>query len=256
MLNERMLELQNISKKFGSRLAVRQINLAISTGETRALVGPSGSGKTTLMRLIAGLIQADEGAILINGTPLHDLNLRETRLKMGYVIQNGGLFPHLTAKENAVIVAKTLRWTKERIESRLQETISLTEFPQALLGQYPSELSGGERQRLSLARALMLDPKILLFDEPLGSLDPLTRQNIQSELKELFAKLQKTVLIVTHDLAEAAYLADLISVVMEGELLQTGTISELFKKPSHPFVSAFINVETKTVLRAAMEQAV
>lgn len=250
-----MLLFKNVKKNYDGDLGVRNVNLSVNAGETRALVGPSGAGKSTLLRLIAGLIEPDEGELLVDGTVMTKANMRSLRLKMGYVIQSGGLFPHLTARDNATIVAKTLKWPKTKIESRLEETMLLAHFPWSLLSKYPAELSGGEKQRLSVVRALFLDPKILLLDEPLGSLDPLTRHSVQGELKELFAKLQKTVVLVTHDLAEAAYFADLISIVMGGEVLQTGTALDLIKRPSHPFVTEFIKVESKSFLTIAMEQA-
>jgi osmoprotectant transport system ATP-binding protein len=250
-----MLQLNNVTKTFDDDLGVRDVNLSVNAGETRALVGPSGAGKSTLLRLMAGLIQPDVGEILVDGTKMTKDNIRSLRLKMGYVIQSGGLFPHLTARDNATIVARTLKWPTAKIEARLEETMLLAQFPPSLLPRYPVELSGGEKQRLSVVRALFLDPKILLLDEPLGSLDPLTRQGVQGELKELFAKLQKTVVLVTHDLAEAAYFADLISIVMGGEVLQTGTALDLIKMPSHPFVTAFIKVETKSFETSAMERS-
>lgn len=247
-----MLQINNVSKNFGTLAGISRVSMSVGAGETRALVGPSGSGKSTLLRLIVGLIAPDEGEILIEGAVLTKASMRSLRLGMGYVIQGGGLFPHLNAYDNASIVAKSLGWSREQIESRLEETSLLTHFPRKLLSRYPSELSGGERQRLSLVRALMLDPKILLLDEPLGSLDPLTRQNVQAELKELFAALHKTVILVTHDLAEAAFFADRISIIMHGELLQTGNALELVHKPEHPFVEAFIRAETKSFLLSAL----
>ena len=162
---------------------------------------------------------------------------------MGYVIQDGGLFPHLTAEKNVSLLADYIGWTKDKIDERIKELSVLTKFPVNGLERYPAELSGGQKQRVSLMRALMLDPKILLLDEPLGALDPLIRYELQDDLKKIFQKLKKTVILVTHDLTEAGFFGDKIVLMMDGKIIQTGTIEELIKKPANDFVTKFITAQ-------------
>jgi len=162
---------------------------------------------------------------------------------MGYVIQEGGLFPNLSAEGNVFLMARYLGWDKDRIEERIDELCELTKFPKDALNRYPIQISGGQRQRLSLMRALMLDPNILLLDEPLGALDPLIRSELQQDLKEIFSTLGKTVVMVTHDMGEAAFFGDKIVLIKDGQIIQEGNISDLIKTPSNPFVTTFINAQ-------------
>jgi osmoprotectant transport system ATP-binding protein len=164
---------------------------------------------------------------------------------MGYVIQEGGLFPHLTVERNVTLMARQLRWTRPRIGERLGTLEELVRFPPGLLGRYPAELSGGQRQRVSLMRALMLDPDLLLLDEPLGALDPLIRYDLQQELGAIFERLGKTVLLVTHDLAEAAYFAHHLVLMREGRLVQQGRPRALLEAPADPFVTRFVNAQRR-----------
>jgi osmoprotectant transport system ATP-binding protein len=212
-------------------------------GETSVLIGPSGCGKSTLLRLIIGLIQPDSGSIEIDGEQISKISLQNMRRKMGYVIQEGGLFPHLTASKNIVLMANYLRWNRERIKKRLYELVELTRFPEDKLENFPVELSGGQRQRVGLMRALMLDPHILLFDEPLAALDPLIRSELQKDLKRIFLTLKKTVIIVTHDMGEASYFGDKIFLINQGQLVQSGSLSELLNYPADSFVMRFINAQ-------------
>lgn len=235
--------LKDISKSYKSTQALIKINLQIEDAKTTVLIGQSGCGKSTLIRIITGLIKSDNGEILIEDEKLKEANLISIRRRMGYVIQDGGLFPHLTAKGNVTLLAKHIGWDEQKINYRVDELLSLTKFPSSGLSRFPSELSGGQQQRVSLMRALMLDPKILLLDEPLGALDPLIRYNLQNDLKEIFEKLHKTVLMVTHDINEAGFFGDKIVLINQGEIIQEGSIEELVKNPSDKFVTEFIKAQ-------------
>ena len=238
-----MINLLNISKDYGENPAVKSIDLTIETGKTTVLIGPSGCGKSTILRIIIGLITPERGEVHIEGDTLTSDNLTLLRRKMGYVIQEGGLFPNLTAQGNVSLMASYLGWDKGRIEERIDELCDLTKFPKDALSRYPIQISGGQRQRLSLMRALMLDPDMLLLDEPLGALDPLIRSELQNDLKEIFSALGKTVAMVTHDIGEAAFFGDKIVLIEEGQIIQEGDISALIKTPSNPFVTTFINAQ-------------
>lgn len=238
-----MLNLSNISKSFDHIEAVRSIDLTVKKGRTTVLIGPSGCGKSTILRLIIGLIPPDSGTITFDVEQVLPETVLQLRRKMGYVIQEGGLFPHLTTCQNITLMASYAGWPKSNMDTRVAELIELTQFPRDGLNRYPAQLSGGQRQRVSLMRSLMLDPVLLLMDEPLGALDPLIRIDLQAELRSIFQKLHKTVLIVTHDLGEAAYLADTIVLMRDGLVIQEGTIEELVKSPADPFVTRFINAQ-------------
>jgi len=193
--------------------------------------------------LIIGLIEPDSGSIEFDGASVAADNVAALRRRIGYVIQEGGLFPHLTARANVVLMARHVGKSQEEMQSRLLELCELTRFFDNLLPRYPVELSGGQRQRVSLMRALMLSPQLLLLDEPLGALDPLVRAALQRDLKEIFARLQQTVLFVTHDLAEAIYFGDEIVLMNEGRIVQKGSVTDLREKPADPFVLEFINAQ-------------
>ncbi len=238
-----MLTLDDVSKSFDHVIAVKSFSLTVEVGRTTVLIGPSGCGKSTVLRMIIGLLPPDSGTIEFDGEQVSPEAVLMMRRKMGYVIQEGGLFPHLTTYENIALMASYLSWPPSRIEGRVTELTELTRFPQDGLKRYPAQLSGGQRQRVSLMRALMLDPDLLLMDEPLGALDPLIRVDLQAELKSIFSKLHKTVLMVTHDLGEAAYLGDTIVLMREGEIIQMGALSQLFESPSDPFVTRFIKAQ-------------
>jgi osmoprotectant transport system ATP-binding protein len=225
-----LFELREITKTYGKQLALDGPSLRIEPGATTALIGPSGCGKSTLLRLLIGLVRADAGEVLLDGALLTPARLPEARLRMGYVIQQGGLFPHLTARGNATLMAAHLGWPRERIAARLDTLAALTHLPPDALERYPGELSGGQNQRVALMRALMLDPEMLLLDEPLGALDPMVRRELQEELKQIFATLERTVVLVTHDLAEAAYLADRIVLMRAGRVVQTGPLADMMQR--------------------------
>lgn len=238
-----MLSIKSISKSFDDTPAVQDLSLDVQSGKTTVLIGPSGCGKSTILRMINGLIPADKGIIEFEGDVVRPEKLGQMRHKMGYVIQEGGLFPHLTAFQNVTLMANYLAWDSDRIEHRLSSLTDLTQFPRDGLKRYPAQLSGGQRQRISLMRALMLDPVLLLMDEPLGALDPMIRVDLQNELKSIFQELKKTVLLVTHDLYEASFLGDTIILMKDGKIIQKGKMNDLVNSPIDPFVTRFINAQ-------------
>jgi osmoprotectant transport system ATP-binding protein len=238
-----LLRLTDVGKRYAGSAALQPTNLSIERGKNTVLIGPSGCGKSTLLRLIIRLIQPDSGFIQFEGEAITAENIDTLRRRIGYVIQEGGLFPHLTARANVVLMARHVGKSQEEMHTRLLEMCELTRFSNNLLPRYPGELSGGQRQRVSLMRALMLSPELLLLDEPLGALDPLVRASLQKDLKEIFTRLQQTVLFVTHDLAEAIYFGDQIVLMNEGRIVQKGSVTELREKPADPFVSEFINAQ-------------
>ena len=238
-----LVELRQVSKSFADAPALHPTDLSIERGQTTVLIGPSGCGKSTLLRLVIGLLQPDRGSILFDGKRIDPADLLSLRRRVGYVIQEGGLFPHLTARDNVTLMARHLQKPRAQIESRLAELCELTRFPETALSRFPVELSGGQRQRVSLMRALMLSPELLLLDEPLGALDPLVRAGLQTELKEIFARLKQTALLVTHDLAEAAYLGNEIVLMSDGRIVQRGSIADLRDQPADSFVTEFINAQ-------------
>jgi osmoprotectant transport system ATP-binding protein len=238
-----MLKLDGVTKYYGPTHALGPIDLSVSAGSSTVVVGPSGSGKSTLLRIILGLVPMDTGRIQIAGIPLAPRNLPQIRRRAGYVTQAGGLFPHLTARRNIALGAKLDGWDGAATETRIDELCTLTHFPMAALSRYPSELSGGQQQRVALMRALMLDPDVLLLDEPLGALDPLIRADLQEDLKAIFAKHDKTVLLVTHDLTEAAHFADDVVLLQAGRVVQQGPFAELIDRPVNRFVTRFVNAQ-------------
>ncbi len=238
-----LVRLVDVTKRYADAAGLQPTNLEIKRGKTTVLIGPSGCGKSTLLRLIIGLIEPDSGSVTFDGEPIASDNIEALRRRIGYVIQEGGLFPHLSARANVLLMARHVGKSRDEMQTRLQELCDLTRFSSNLLPRYPAELSGGQRQRVSLMRALMLPPKLLLLDEPLGALDPLVRAALQKDLKEIFARLGQTALFVTHDLAEAIYFGDEIVLMNEGRIVQKGSVADLREKPAGPFVSEFINAQ-------------
>jgi len=238
-----MLDLAGVSKRFGAAEVLRGIDLLAAAGATTVLIGPSGCGKSTVLRLMLGLIAPDAGEVRFDGRVVDARTVGEVRARSGYVIQDGGLFPHLHARANVVLMARHRGWPDEKIRRRVDELVQLTRFPGDALARYPVELSGGQRQRVSLMRALMLDPDVVLLDEPLGALDPLIRAELQADLRRIFRDLKKTVVLVTHDLSEAGRLGDLIVLLRDGAIVQRGTLAELARTPREPFVTDFINAQ-------------
>jgi len=238
------LALERVTKRFAGRDVILETSLAVKDGERLALIGPSGSGKSTLLRMILGLVVPDSGAVRVGDVVVTPATAREVRRRVGYVIQDGGLFPHLTARDNVTLVARLAGdLSPERLRARVAELTEVVRLDDARLDRHPRQLSGGERQRVGLMRALVLDPQLLLLDEPLGALDPIVRAALQEDLKNVFEKLGKSVLVVTHDMAEAAYLAGTIAVMRDGAVLQKGTMKELVEAPAHPFVAEFLGAQ-------------
>jgi osmoprotectant transport system ATP-binding protein len=238
-----MIELRGVSKSYGGLVVLHRLDLSIAPGRTTALIGPSGCGKSTLLRLIIGLVEPDSGTVEIGGTKLTRATALDVRRGLGYVIQDGGLFPHLSARNNVVLMARFLGWEPDKINIRLSELAELTRFPTAGLDRFPAELSGGQRQRVSLMRALMLDPKVVLLDEPLGALDPMVRAELQDDLRAIFRSLHKTVVMVTHDLAEAGWFGDEVILLRDGRVIQRGAIRALVDAPADPFVTQFVSAQ-------------
>jgi len=243
-----LIELVGVSKSFGGTAALHPTDLAFPPGLTTALIGPSGCGKSTLLRLIIALLKPDTGKIIFDDLEVTETSAQQVRRRVGYVIQEGGLFPHLTARANVLLLSRHLGRPASKMEERLEQLCALSRFPRNGLERYPAELSGGQRQRVSLMRALMLSPEVLLLDEPLGALDPLVRSSLQKDLKEIFARLKQTAVLVTHDMGEAAYLADEIVLMNEGRIVQRGTVVDLRDHPASAFVSEFINAQRSAAL--------
>ncbi|GAB5519542.1 MAG: ATP-binding cassette domain-containing protein [Rhodothermales bacterium] len=240
-----MFTLEAASKTYGTTPALHATTLAFTPSTTSVLIGPSGCGKSTLLRLLIGLIQPTTGSVTFDGQALSYKNVTATRHRIGYVIQEGGLFPHLTAYANAALVPKHLGWSANQIQARIEVLAQQVRLPMDRLRQYPQQLSGGQRQRVGLIRALMLDPDALLLDEPLGALDPMIRADLQDELRALFAKLKKTAVLVTHDMAEAAFFGDTIHLMRAGQIVQSGTFDDLLERPTVPFVTEFIQAQRR-----------
>ena len=238
-----MLELQDIHKNFEGRSVLADVNLTVPKGATHALIGSSGSGKTTLLRITLGLIPFDRGYVKINDQALLSFTPVEWADRIGYVPQDGGLFPHITGRNNVALIAKLRGWRKARIDDRGEELRKVVDLDPEILTHFPREMSGGQKQRVSIMRAAMMDPEVMLLDEPMAALDPLIRRSLQRELKSIFQRLGKTVLLVTHDLGEAVYLAEQITMLHEGRIVQTGTYRDLLLHPANPFVTQFINAQ-------------
>ena len=253
-----MIRIEHISKSYpesnrtGSP-ALKDTSLTIPSGKTTVLLGASGCGKSTLLRIVLGLLPPDTGNVFIDDQPMTPSSAQELRHKIGYVIQDGGLFPHLTIKANIQLAARYLKVPAGKLADRTRELCHLTQINESLLERYPADLSGGQRQRVGIMRALMLDPPTLLMDEPLGALDPITRAELQDELKAIFSQFSKTVVLVTHDLSEAAYLGDSISLMQDGAILQSGTMRDLSENPSDEYVTRFLQAQERGTAKASEE---
>jgi osmoprotectant transport system ATP-binding protein len=242
-----MIDLKGVSKSYGGSVILSRLDLTIEPGRTTVLIGPSGCGKSTLLRLMIGLVRPDGGSVLIDGKELTPATVLEVRRRLGYVIQDGGLFPHLSARDNVVVMARYLGWPGSRIAARLAELADLTQFPRDGLDRFPAQLSGGQRQRVSLMRALILDPKVILLDEPLAALDPMVRAELQTDLRSIFRSLEKTVVLVTHDLAEAGWFGHEILLMRDGRIVQRGTLGALIDDPAEPFVTQFVSAQRQVL---------
>ncbi|MFK2901806.1 ATP-binding cassette domain-containing protein [Dyella jejuensis] len=244
-------ELRGVSKRYGAVVALDDVWLRFPAGSVTALIGSSGSGKSTLLRMLIGLEWPERGEVRADGRALEKRQVLELRRRIGYVIQEGGLFPHLTALGNLALLPHHLGWNPQRIRQRAEQLATLAHLPQSALERYPAELSGGQRQRVALMRGLMLNPDALLLDEPLGALDPLVRHELQDELKQIFEQLGKTVVVVTHDIAEAAWFAQRIVLMRHGKVVQDGCLDDLRERPADPFVTRFVEAQRTLRERSA-----
>ena len=238
-----MITVRRVSKRYGGVVALDDVSLNVAHGTTHVLLGPSGSGKSTLLRIVLGVVVADTGEASIDDVPITPATRRRLVGRVGYVVQEGGLFPHLSVQDNIGLPAETAGWSEPRTSTRVRELAGLVGFDDALLRRYPAELSGGQRQRVGLARALVLDPPVLLLDEPLGALDPIVRADLQSELRRIFSTLGKTVVLVTHDVREAAVLGTTITLLRAGRIVQQGSLDDLARRPAEPFVTEFLGAQ-------------
>lgn len=237
-----LIELRGAARRHPGGAAIGPVDLAVARGERLALIGPSGSGKSTLLRLLLGLVAPDEGEVRFAGERVRPGD-DGVRRRIGYVVQGGALFPHLTAAENASLVARHLRWDRARVAGRLAELAALARLPADALLRFPLALSGGQAQRVALVRALFLDPEVLLLDEPLGALDPLTRAELQEDLRRAFDELGRTVVLVTHDLSEAAFFSRRLVLLRDGRVVQEGSLDDLARTPAEPFVARFVRAQ-------------
>jgi osmoprotectant transport system ATP-binding protein len=238
-----VIHLVGVTKRFGAASAVQDVSLTVPRGTTHVLLGSSGCGKSTILRLILGVVSPDAGTVTLDGVVVTSETRSGVVDQIGYVVQTGGLFPHLTAARNVTLPAEARRWPPERIRLRLADLATMVGFDAATLARHPGDLSGGQRQRVSLMRALMLDPPVLLLDEPLGALDPIVRADLQRQLREIFSGLGKTVVMVTHDVAEAALFGTTISLMTRGRVVQQGSFEELARRPVDPFVTEFLGAQ-------------
>jgi osmoprotectant transport system ATP-binding protein len=241
-----VITLDGVAKRYGDKVALAPTTLTVPERRRLALIGPSGCGKSTLVRLVLGLLEPDAGRVIVEGLTVGPTTVVGIRRRIGYVVQDGGLFPHLTGDGNVALLAEHLGWGRERVKSRVADLAALVRLEPVLLGRYPSEMSGGQRQRVGIMRALMLDPPILLLDEPMGSLDPLVRSRLQKDLGRIFTELGKTVLLITHDLGEAALLAEEIVLMRAGAVVQRGTMRDLVDTPADSFVREFVDAQRFT----------
>lgn len=236
-----MIEFKRVTKKYGKEAVVTNISFTIEKGSLVVLIGPSGCGKTTLLKMINRLITPTSGDILINGQSIFDQDEIELRRNIGYVIQQTGLFPHMTVRENIEVVPRLQKKQKESIAQKSTELMKMIGLePDVYLDRYPFQLSGGQQQRIGVARAFACDPDVILMDEPFSALDPITRLQLQDELADLQGKLRKTIVFVTHDMDEAVKIADKICLIHEGVIAQYDTVEDMMKNPANEYVAEFI----------------
>ena len=248
-----MIEVESISKAYDKHTVVSDISFEIAVGKTLVLLGTSGSGKTTILKMINRLVDPDAGSIRVEGDDISQIKPEVLRRKMGYVIQQSGLFPHYSVGENIGLVPTLLGWSTDRIEQRVQELVEVVGLPEYYTNRYPHELSGGQQQRVGIARALAVDPPIVLMDEPFGALDPITKQQMIREFASLGMLRKKTVVLVTHDVLEAFTLGDHICLLDQGKIQQFGTPKELLFHPKNDFVRSFFRAQQ---LRLGLEVTV
>lgn len=265
--NKIAISFHDVVKRFPgmSVNAVNHVSLDISDGEFVTVLGTSGSGKTTLVKMVNQLYDITEGDILFYGQSLKELNPVEQRRKIGYVVQNGGLFPHMTVEDNIAVVPNILKWEKRKISERVDELLEMLELdPKVYRKRFPRQLSGGQQQRVGIARAMAVDPNVMLMDEPFGAIDAITRETLQKELHRLHQKMHKTILFVTHDIHEAFLLGDKIIIMNQGNLQQYDTADNIMLHPANTFVAKLVsadnpmervkNIRTKTIMQPVSEE--
>ena len=236
-----MIEFDHVSKIYnGNKVAVEDVNLSFNKGEFICLIGTSGSGKTTTMRMINRMIDPTQGTIRINGEDIQKKNPVELRRQIGYVIQNIGLMPHMTIRDNITLVQRLLKVDKEEQNKTAEKMIDLVELPRDMLDRYPHELSGGQQQRIGVVRALAADQDVILMDEPFGALDPITRDSLQDLVKDLQERLGKTIVFVTHDMDEALKLSNRIAIMDNGKVIQFDTPENILQNPANEFVEELL----------------
>ena len=242
-----MIEFINVGMTYPcGNVGLKNINLTINESEITVFIGPSGSGKTTLLKMINRLEDNTTGEVKINGKNVKEYDIHKMRWDIGYALQQVALFPHMNVEENIAIVPELKKWKKEKINARIDELLNMVGLePKKYRKRNPSELSGGEAQRVGIARALAADPKIILMDEPFSALDPITRANLQEDIKKLQKQINKTIVFVTHDIEEAFFLGDKICIIQDGELIQSGTKQEIISNPKNDFVKKFISIRNK-----------
>lgn len=240
-----MIDIQHLVKRFATHTAVDDVSLRVAPGETLVLLGTSGCGKTTTLKMINRLIEPSSGSISVDGVDVRQQDGPTLRRQIGYVIQDGGLFPHYTVAQAIATVPKLLNWEPAAIQERTRELITKLQLPETVLTRYPAELSGGQRQRVGLARALAAKPPVVLMDEPFGALDPFTRRHVRRELFGLNELKETTVVLVTHDVNEALELAGRIALMDQGRIVQIGTPDELLNNPANAFVRDFLDDQPK-----------
>ena len=236
-----MIRFENISKQYGKSIIISDVSFEIEKGKLVVLIGPSGCGKTTLLKIINRLIQPTSGNVYIDGKSIFEQDVIELRRKIGYVIQQTGLFPHMTVLENIGIIPQLQRKSKEEVKRKSLELMNMVGLdPETYSDRYPFQLSGGQQQRIGVARAFACDPEVILMDEPFSSLDPITRLQLQDELADLQAKVRKTIVFVTHDMDEAVKIADKICIINNNSIVQYDSVEEIMKNPVNDFVAEFI----------------
>ena len=243
-----MIRLQRVTRSFGAKRVVDDVSMEIPRGTTHVLLGSSGSGKSTILKMLLGLVTADAGEIEVTGVTVGASTRTTVAQQVGYVVQEGALYPHLTGFANVALSAEVRGWPGARIQERIEKLARMVDLAPEVLAHYPAQLSGGQRQRVGLMRALMLDPPVLLLDEPLGALDPIVRAGLQTELARLFRDLGKTVLLVTHDVREAMILGETVTLLHEGRVVQSGAFADLLHRPASSFVTEFLSAQTAPAL--------
>ncbi|MBS4761530.1 ABC transporter ATP-binding protein [Carnobacteriaceae bacterium zg-ZUI252] len=238
-----MIEFKNVSKQYNDKTVVNDVNLTIDKGEFVTILGTSGSGKTTLLKMINRLIEPTQGTVFVDGEDISTLDAVRLRRKIGYVVQQIGLFPHMSVSENIATVPKLLGWDKEKIEERVRELLDMVQLPfDEYAMRYPKQLSGGQQQRVGVARSLAADPCIVLFDEPFGAIDAITRQDLQDELRQIHQTVrQKTFVLITHDIYEAFKLGTKVIIMDNGVVCQYDTPQNIINHPANAFVEKLID---------------